>query len=45
MYSFHSGGANHVMGDGSVRYIRASMDIRQFVKLVTYAGNDIVVND
>lgn len=45
VYSFHSGGANHVMGDGSVRFIRASMDIRQFVKLVTYAGNEVVSND
>jgi prepilin-type N-terminal cleavage/methylation domain-containing protein/prepilin-type processing-associated H-X9-DG protein len=45
VYSFHSGGANHVMADGSVRFIRASMDIRQFVKLVTYAGGEVVNND
>ena len=44
VYSFHTGGANHVMGDGSVKFIRSSMDIRQFVKLITYAGNDIVTN-
>ncbi|MBN9121289.1 MAG: DUF1559 domain-containing protein [Planctomycetes bacterium] len=45
VYSFHSGGANHVLADGSVRFIRASMDIRQFVKLVTFAGNDVVTLD
>ena len=44
VYSFHSGGANHVFGDGSVRYIRASMDIRQFVKLVTRSGNEVIAN-
>jgi hypothetical protein len=45
VYSFHTGGANHVFGDGSVRFIRSSMDIRQFVKLLTFAGEDIVVLD
>ena len=38
VYSFHTGGAMHVFADGSVHFIRASMDIRQFVKLVTRAG-------
>jgi prepilin-type N-terminal cleavage/methylation domain-containing protein len=42
VYSFHNGGANHVFGDGSVRFISSSMDIRQFVKLLTFAGQDIV---
>ena len=42
VYAFHTGGANHVFGDGSVRFIRSSMDIRQFVKLLTFAGQDIV---
>ena len=45
VYSFHAGGANHVFADGSVHFISASMDIRQFVKLVTRNGNDIVVGD
>ena len=45
VYSFHSGGANHVFGDGSVKFIRSSMDIRQFVKLLTFAGDDIVAID
>jgi prepilin-type N-terminal cleavage/methylation domain-containing protein len=42
VYSFHTGGANHVMGDGAVRFIPRSMNIRVFVKLVTRAGNDII---
>jgi len=45
IYSFHSGGANHVFADGSVKFIRANMDIRQFVKLFTRAGGDIAVID
>lgn len=45
VYSFHSGGANHVFADGSVHFIRASMDIRQFVKFVTRSGNDVTTND
>ena len=44
VYSFHTGGAMHVMGDGSVRFIPANMDIRLFVKLLTRAGDDIVTN-
>ncbi len=45
VYAFHSGGANHVFADGSVHFIRESMDMRQFVKLVTRSGQDIVSND
>jgi prepilin-type N-terminal cleavage/methylation domain-containing protein len=45
VYSFHNGGANHVFGDGSVHFIRANMDIRAFVKLVTRAGQDIAPTD
>jgi prepilin-type N-terminal cleavage/methylation domain-containing protein len=42
VYSFHSGGANHVVTDGSVRFISATMDIRSFVKLLTRDGGDLV---
>jgi prepilin-type N-terminal cleavage/methylation domain-containing protein len=41
VYSFHSGGASHVFADGSVRFVQSSMDIRQFVKLITYMGGDV----
>ncbi|MFO0876051.1 MAG: DUF1559 domain-containing protein [Gemmataceae bacterium] len=42
VYSFHSGGANHVFADGSVRFIPASTSMRVFVKMITRNGNDIV---
>ena len=45
VYSFHLGGAHHVMGDGSVKFIDASMDIRQFVKFISREGFDIAVHD
>jgi prepilin-type N-terminal cleavage/methylation domain-containing protein len=45
VYSFHTGGANHVFADGSVHFIKQSMDIRLFVKFLTRAGNDISTND
>ena len=44
VYSFHAGGANHVFADGSVHFIKASMDIRTFVKLLTRAGDDVVTD-
>lgn len=45
VYSFHTGGAMHVFGDGSVHFIRSSMDIRLFVKFLTRSGNDITPTD
>ena len=45
VYSFHLGGANHVLADGSVKFISSSMDIRLFVKFITRQGDDIVVQD
>ncbi len=40
-YSFHPGGANIVMGDGSVRWINDSIDIRDFARLVTRNGAEL----
>jgi prepilin-type N-terminal cleavage/methylation domain-containing protein len=45
VYSMHTGGANHVFADGSVHFIRASMDMRMFVKFVTRSGQDIAPSD
>jgi prepilin-type N-terminal cleavage/methylation domain-containing protein len=45
VYSFHSGGANHVFADGSVHFVRQSMDIRLFVKFLTRAGQDLTPSD
>ncbi|MBL9161785.1 MAG: DUF1559 domain-containing protein [Planctomycetaceae bacterium] len=40
-YAFHSGGANHLFGDGSVRNINDSIDIREYARLVTRAGEEL----
>jgi hypothetical protein len=44
VYSFHAGGANHVFADGSVHFVKASMDIRLVVKLLTRVGDDVVTD-
>ena len=40
-YSFHSGGANFALGDGSVRFISQNIGIREFARLVTRAGGEV----
>jgi prepilin-type N-terminal cleavage/methylation domain-containing protein/prepilin-type processing-associated H-X9-DG protein len=45
VYSFHQGGANHVFADGSVRFVRESMSIQLFVRLITRSGNDLNPSD
>jgi prepilin-type N-terminal cleavage/methylation domain-containing protein/prepilin-type processing-associated H-X9-DG protein len=42
VYSFHLGGANVLMADGSVHFLKASIDIRVFALLVTRAGGEAV---
>jgi len=42
VYSFHPGGANVVYGDGSVRFVEEEIDIREFAKMVTRAGGELV---
>src|SRR5262249_39520074 len=42
VYGFHTGGAMHGFSDGSGHFIKASMTIRLFVKLVTRSGDDVV---
>jgi prepilin-type N-terminal cleavage/methylation domain-containing protein/prepilin-type processing-associated H-X9-DG protein len=42
VYSFHPGGANAVFADGSVHFLRATIDIRVFARLVTRAGGEVV---
>ena len=40
-YSFHPGGANFCMGDGSVKWLNDNIDIREFARLVTRAGHEL----
>jgi len=44
-YSFHPGGAHVALGDGSVRLISAEIDIREYARLVTRSGGELVKLD
>jgi prepilin-type processing-associated H-X9-DG protein len=44
-YSFHSGGCNFGMCDGSVRFIRESISMRTFARLVTAQAGEVIGND
>ena len=41
LYSFHPGGTNAVLADGSVHFLSASIDMRLFARLVTRAGGEV----
>ncbi len=40
-YSLHTGGANLVYGDGSVRFVGSTIDIRTYARLSTRAGGEV----
>ena len=42
--SYHSGGVNTALADGSVRFVSNSIDATLFQKLGTRAGNEVVEN-
>jgi prepilin-type processing-associated H-X9-DG protein len=42
VYSFHPGGANVVFADSRVHFLKATIDIRVFARLVTREGSEIV---
>jgi prepilin-type processing-associated H-X9-DG protein/prepilin-type N-terminal cleavage/methylation domain-containing protein len=42
VYSFHTGGANVLFADGSVRFLTAQINIRVFARLVTRDGSEVV---
>ncbi len=42
LYSFHSGGAQAVFGDGSVRFMSANMKTEVFVFMVTRQGGEVI---
>jgi prepilin-type N-terminal cleavage/methylation domain-containing protein/prepilin-type processing-associated H-X9-DG protein len=41
VYSFHSGGANAVFADGSVRFLPQGISIRTLAALITRAGGEV----
>ena len=41
-FAFHPGGANFAFGDGSVKLINSTIDIREFARLITRNGNEVV---
>jgi len=43
-YSFHSGGGNFLFADGSVRFIRETIDIQTFCALLTRAAGEAVTD-
>ena len=45
IYSFHSGGANAGFADGSVRFLRESINMRTYGALITRAGGEIITGD
>jgi len=45
IYGFHSGGVTALLGDGSVRFIRQSIDLRTLAALITRNGGEVVPND
>lgn len=40
LYSFHSGGGNQLMGDGSVTFLSENVDLDTFISLYTRAADD-----
>ena len=42
VYSFHPGGANAIFADGSVHFLKETINIRVLAGLVTRAGGEVV---
>jgi prepilin-type N-terminal cleavage/methylation domain-containing protein/prepilin-type processing-associated H-X9-DG protein len=45
LYSFHPGGVNVGFADGSVRFLKETMDPRIIVQLITRAGCEVISSD
>jgi prepilin-type N-terminal cleavage/methylation domain-containing protein/prepilin-type processing-associated H-X9-DG protein len=41
IYAFHSGGTNVLFGDGAVRFVASSINIRMVARLITARANDV----
>ena len=44
-YSFHTGGAMHVFGDGHVAFVRDSINIRVYAALITASGGGSIAEE
>jgi prepilin-type processing-associated H-X9-DG protein len=45
IYSFHTGGANVLMGDGSVHFLKAGTDINVVIPLITRSSGEVIAGD
>ena len=45
IFSFHPGGANFLMGDGSVRFVSQDISPQSFTALFTRMGGEVVGTD
>jgi prepilin-type N-terminal cleavage/methylation domain-containing protein/prepilin-type processing-associated H-X9-DG protein len=45
IYSFHTGGANVLMGDGSVHFLRAQTSVNIVIPLLTRNGGEVIPSD
>jgi prepilin-type N-terminal cleavage/methylation domain-containing protein len=45
VYSFHTGGASAVFADGTVHFLKATIDIRILAGLITRAGGEVLGSD
>jgi prepilin-type N-terminal cleavage/methylation domain-containing protein/prepilin-type processing-associated H-X9-DG protein len=45
IYSFHPSGANVVLADGSVRFLKDSISMLTLAKLITRSGGEVIGND
>jgi prepilin-type N-terminal cleavage/methylation domain-containing protein/prepilin-type processing-associated H-X9-DG protein len=45
IYGFHSGGVNALLGDGSVRFLKASVSFTTLQALITRSGGEVVGSD
>jgi prepilin-type N-terminal cleavage/methylation domain-containing protein/prepilin-type processing-associated H-X9-DG protein len=45
VYGFHEGGVNALQADGSVRFVRQSIDFRTFAATVTRSGGEVATLD
>ncbi len=44
-YSYHPGGVNALFGDGSVRFVKDTVNLVAFRGILTLAGGDVVSAD